>query len=180
MDLRGRHELPPVRRDEAIRLLSALLVPTWKSDFSSRIDHHQERAHHEVEPAQWALSSSRYAIFLCIFSIPMSNILTVANFRAFISSLKNAGVDMSHVSISRSYAILVGIEAYAKTRNRGRKLVKKFMHGRDKALSREQSTEKEQREKERRLGELRQRVEKEDRLEMAREMRDKLHIEKGG
>lgn len=105
----------------------------------------------------------------------------VANFRAFISSLKTAGVDMSHVSISRSYAILVGIEAYTKTRNRGRKLVKKFMHGRDKALSREQSTEKEEREKERRLGELRQRVEKEDRLETAREkMRDKLNIEKGG
>ena len=112
--------------------------------------------------------------------MPISNILTVANFRAFISSLKNAGVDMSHVSISRSYAILVGIEAYAKTRKRGRKLVKKLMHGRDKALSQEQSTEKEEREKERRLGELRQRVEKEDRLEMAREMRDKLHIEKGG
>jgi hypothetical protein len=44
------------------------------------------------------------------------------NFRAFVHSLKENGVDMSHVSISRSYAILVGLEAYVKTR-------KKFKHG---------------------------------------------------
>lgn len=34
------------------------------------------------------------------------------NFRRFVKSLKEAGVDMSHVSISKSYAILVGLEAY--------------------------------------------------------------------
>lgn len=34
------------------------------------------------------------------------------NFRKFVNSLKEAGVDMSHVSISKSYAILVGLEAY--------------------------------------------------------------------
>ena len=40
------------------------------------------------------------------------------NFRAFVHSLKDNGVDMSHVSISRSYAVLVGLEAYVKTRRK--------------------------------------------------------------
>lgn len=44
------------------------------------------------------------------------------NFRAFVHSLQDNGVDMSRVSISRSYAVLVGLEAYVKTR-------KKFKHG---------------------------------------------------
>jgi hypothetical protein len=38
------------------------------------------------------------------------------NFRLFVHSLRDAGVDMSHVSISRSYAVLVGLEAYVRTR----------------------------------------------------------------
>lgn len=37
-------------------------------------------------------------------------------------SLQDNGVDMSRVSISRSYAVLVGLEAYVKTR-------RKFKHG---------------------------------------------------
>ncbi|KAJ4296263.1 hypothetical protein N0V90_006308 [Kalmusia sp. IMI 367209] len=44
------------------------------------------------------------------------------NFRAFVHSMKENGVDMSRVSISRSYAVLVGLEAYVKTR-------RKFKHG---------------------------------------------------
>ncbi|KAI1605551.1 hypothetical protein PtrCC142_002263 [Pyrenophora tritici-repentis] len=44
------------------------------------------------------------------------------NFRAFVHSMKENGVDMSRVSISRSYAVLVGLEAYVKTR-------KKLKHG---------------------------------------------------
>lgn len=59
----------------------------------------------------------------------------VASFRAFVHALKDAGVDMSHVSISRSYAVLVGLEAYVKTRKRSKKLIKKIIHGRDKLLS---------------------------------------------
>ncbi|RFU28361.1 hypothetical protein B7463_g7967, partial [Scytalidium lignicola] len=58
----------------------------------------------------------------------------VSNFRAFIQALKDAGADMSHVSISRSYAVLVGLEAYVKTRKRGKKIVEKIMHTRDKYL----------------------------------------------
>jgi hypothetical protein len=44
------------------------------------------------------------------------------NFRSFVHSLQENGVDMSRVSISRSYAVLVGLEAYVKTR-------RKFKHG---------------------------------------------------
>lgn len=34
------------------------------------------------------------------------------NFRHFVHNLKEAGADMSHVNISRSYAVLVGLEGY--------------------------------------------------------------------
>lgn len=40
------------------------------------------------------------------------------NFRAFVHNLQDNGVDMSRVSISRSYAVLVGLEAYVKTRRK--------------------------------------------------------------
>jgi hypothetical protein len=50
----------------------------------------------------------------------------VSNFRAFVHSLKNEGVDMSRVSISRSYAVLVGLEAYVKGRRRGKKILGKL------------------------------------------------------
>lgn len=45
------------------------------------------------------------------------------NFRKFVKSLREAGVDMSHVSISKSYAILVGLEAYTNFR-KGKKKTK--------------------------------------------------------
>jgi hypothetical protein len=44
------------------------------------------------------------------------------NFRLFVHSLKDEGVDMSRVSISRAYAVLLGLEAYTKTK-------KKIEHG---------------------------------------------------
>jgi hypothetical protein len=44
------------------------------------------------------------------------------NFRLFVHSLKDEGVDMSRVSISRAYAVLLGLEAYTRTK-------KKLEHG---------------------------------------------------
>jgi hypothetical protein len=95
----------------------------------------------------------------------------VSNFRAFVHSLKEAGVDMSHVSISRSYAVLVGLEAYVKSRKRGKKLAKKLIHGRDKLLSPEETAKKDEQERdksesaaiERRFLEMKQKAEEEDR-----------------
>jgi hypothetical protein len=43
------------------------------------------------------------------------------NFRAFVHNMQDNGVDMSRVSISRSYAVLVGLEAYVKTRRKVKK-----------------------------------------------------------
>ncbi|KAI9758011.1 MAG: hypothetical protein M4579_003247 [Chaenotheca gracillima] len=40
------------------------------------------------------------------------------NFRAFIHSLKESGADTSRVSISKSYTVLVGLEAYVRTRRK--------------------------------------------------------------
>lgn len=51
---------------------------------------------------------------------------------------------MSHVSISRSYAVLVGLEAYVKTRRRGKKLLQKIVHHRDKMLSPEEVAKREE------------------------------------
>ncbi|KAJ5651457.1 uncharacterized protein N7484_005180 [Penicillium longicatenatum] len=42
----------------------------------------------------------------------------VANFRAFHHSLQERGVDLSRVSISKSYAVLAGIEGYALTKKK--------------------------------------------------------------
>ncbi|KAK0123243.1 hypothetical protein ONS96_010242 [Cadophora gregata f. sp. sojae] len=68
----------------------------------------------------------------------------VSNFRAFIHSLKDAGVDMSHVSISRSYTVLLGLEAYVKTRRRGKRFMRKLVHGKEKILSPEELAKKEE------------------------------------
>jgi hypothetical protein len=61
--------------------------------------------------------------------------------------LKDAGADMSHVSISRSYAVLVGLEAYVRSRRRGKKLVQKLIHGRDRLLSPEEVAKREEEER---------------------------------
>lgn len=97
----------------------------------------------------------------------------VSNFRAFIHSLKDAGVDMSHVSISHSYAVLVGLEAYVKTRKRGKKLLQNLVHKKDKLLSPQEATKREEEardksesaERERRFPEARQQAEAEEREE---------------
>jgi hypothetical protein len=56
------------------------------------------------------------------------------NFRFFVHSLKDAGVDMSHVSISKSYAILLGLEAYVKTRRKMKHGVRHIEDGAEKVM----------------------------------------------
>ncbi|KAL9079885.1 MAG: hypothetical protein Q9157_001287 [Trypethelium eluteriae] len=70
-----------------------------------------------------------------------------SNFRAFVHALKEEGVDMSHVSISRSYAILVGLEAYVKTRKKVKHGVSKIEEKKEEVLHPEEVAK--QREKER-------------------------------
>ncbi|KAL2443606.1 hypothetical protein ABEF95_007736 [Exophiala dermatitidis] len=57
-----------------------------------------------------------------------------ANFRAFVYSLREQGVDMSRVSISRSYAVLVGLETYVRSRKRLKALEDKVRHEKDKLI----------------------------------------------
>jgi hypothetical protein len=78
---------------------------------------------------------------------------------------------MSHVSISRSYAVLVGLEAYVKSRRRGKKIVQKLLHHRDKILSPEEVARREEEERdktesaerERRFLEMEGKADEEDR-----------------
>ncbi|KIW19592.1 hypothetical protein PV08_00165 [Exophiala spinifera] len=57
------------------------------------------------------------------------------NFRTFVHSLRDMGVDMSHVSISRSYAILIGLESYTKTRKKIKLAERKVVHEKDKLIN---------------------------------------------
>jgi hypothetical protein len=94
-------------------------------------------------------------------------------------------VDMSHVSISRSYAILVGLETYVKSRRKGKKLMHKLVHGRDKLLSpedlarrqEEERDKSESAERERRFLELKKQAEREEKLDaVGSKMKSALHL----
>ncbi|CAJ2500254.1 Uu.00g031070.m01.CDS01 [Anthostomella pinea] len=67
-----------------------------------------------------------------------------SNFRAFVHSLEDEGVDMSHVSISKSYAVLVGLEAYIKTQKKGKEALQKLTHQKEKILAPEEARKKEE------------------------------------
>lgn len=110
----------------------------------------------------------------------------MSNFRAFIHSMKDEGVDMSHVSISRSYAVLVGLEAYVKTRRRGKRFMRNLIHKKDKILSPEELAKKEEeaRDKsesaarERRFLETEREVEERERMSVGGNSRllEKMHL----
>lgn len=96
-----------------------------------------------------------------------------SNFRSFVRSLKDEGVDMSHVSISKSYAVLVGLEMYMKTRQKGKRLLQRATHKKDKVLHPEevQKREEEERDKSQSAEKERQFLEKEAREQAAEEER---------
>ncbi|KAF4538442.1 IQ motif EF-hand binding site [Lasiodiplodia theobromae] len=70
-----------------------------------------------------------------------------SNFRAFVHSLRDAGVDMSRVSISRSYAILVGLEAYVKTRRKLKHGAEHASNGKERVLHPEELAKRKEQEK---------------------------------
>ncbi|KAJ5822365.1 hypothetical protein N7447_004705 [Penicillium robsamsonii] len=55
-----------------------------------------------------------------------------ANFRAFHHALQQQGVDMSHVSMSKSYIMQAGIEGYTKTKRKARAVHKKLGNSKEK------------------------------------------------
>lgn len=67
-----------------------------------------------------------------------------SNFRAFVCSLREEGVDMSRVSISKSYAVLVGLEMYVRTRQRGKRLLERAARKRDQVVHPEEAARREE------------------------------------
>ncbi|KIV89557.1 hypothetical protein PV10_06947 [Exophiala mesophila] len=67
-----------------------------------------------------------------------------ANFRAFVHALRDEGVDMSRVSISRSYAVLVGLESYVHTRRRVKHTEKMAIRKKDELLHPEKVQQEEE------------------------------------
>lgn len=80
---------------------------------------------------------------------------------------------MSHVSISRSYAVLVGLEAYVRTRKKGKRFLQRLVHHKDKILDPVEVAKREEDERdksesaaiEQRVLEMRQKAEEEERDE---------------
>lgn len=62
-----------------------------------------------------------------------------SNFRAFLHSLKEEGVDMSRVRVSKSYAVLVGLETYVKVRKKGKDAVRRITHTKSRVVSSEET-----------------------------------------
>ncbi|VDB83888.1 Bgt-4137 [Blumeria graminis f. sp. tritici] len=67
----------------------------------------------------------------------------VANFRAFVQALQEAGADVSHLSISRAYTILVGFETYKKTRQTAKHYLDQISMKRNKPATLQISTKRE-------------------------------------
>jgi hypothetical protein len=96
-----------------------------------------------------------------------------SNFRAFVRNLKEEGADMSRVSISKSYTILVGLETYVKTRRKGKEFVGKLIHGKDKLVAPEEVKKREEEKKDKSKS-----AEKERKvLELEREEAERVKIE---
>ena len=68
-----------------------------------------------------------------------------ASFRAFMRSLQEEqGVDMSAVTVSKSYSVLVGMETYVKARTKGKEVVGKIMHQKNRVLAPEKYRKREE------------------------------------
>ncbi|KAJ6014191.1 hypothetical protein N7540_008782 [Penicillium herquei] len=66
----------------------------------------------------------------------------VANFRAFHHSLQERGVDLSRISISKSYAVLAGIEGYTLTKRKVHSMQEKLGEAKQKLHSGRRKEEK--------------------------------------
>ncbi|TDZ33243.1 IQ domain-containing protein IQM6 [Colletotrichum spinosum] len=70
-----------------------------------------------------------------------------SNFRAFVKNLKEEGVDTSHVSISKSYAVLVGLEVYVKSRQKSKRTLEKMSLKKEKVVAPEEFRKREEEER---------------------------------
>ncbi|CAI4218701.1 unnamed protein product [Parascedosporium putredinis] len=70
-----------------------------------------------------------------------------SNFRTFVKNLKESGVDMGRVSISKSYMILTGLEMYVKTSTKGKKMMNKLLHHKEQIVDPTKAAQKEENQK---------------------------------
>jgi hypothetical protein len=106
----------------------------------------------------------------------------VKNFQSFVNNLKHTGVDMSRVSISRSYAVLVGLEGYLGAKRsvkRGEQRLKDAIHPEE--ARRRQEAEKDQsksaqRERQLLAAQARQEEEAKRQSSVTHRLKSKLHI----
>lgn len=61
-----------------------------------------------------------------------------SNFRAFLKSLREEGVDMKHVTISKSYAVLVGLETYVKIHKKGKEVIERLKRAKERVVAPEE------------------------------------------
>jgi hypothetical protein len=71
----------------------------------------------------------------------------VKNFREFIRNLKVAGADLSKLNVSRSYAVILGLEGYVKVKKRATTMTQKgkdFLNPEEKRKREEAEMDKSQ------------------------------------
>lgn len=69
----------------------------------------------------------------------------VRNFREFVKNLREAGADMSRCNISRSYAVILGLEGYLEVKKRGKIVergMKELLHPEERRKREEEETDK--------------------------------------
>ncbi|KAI9764528.1 MAG: hypothetical protein M1840_008354 [Geoglossum simile] len=71
-----------------------------------------------------------------------------SNFRSFVRMLKKSGADMSRVSISKSYAVLVGLEMYTRTRQKVKAVYQSTHKRKEEVLHPKAMAEEKERERE--------------------------------
>ncbi|THZ48677.1 hypothetical protein D6C86_00586 [Aureobasidium pullulans] len=108
------------------------------------------------------------------------------SFRGFVHSLKDAGADMSRVSISRSYAVLVGLEGYLGAKRnvkKGEQRIKDMIHP-EEARQREEAEKDKSKsaQKEREILEAQAKKEEEARRQssITDRLKNKLHLGSDG
>lgn len=72
-----------------------------------------------------------------------------AAFRGFVANIKEEGVDMTRVSISKSYAVLLGLEGYLGTKKKAKSGVKSLERRMEKLLKPDEARKREEKEKDR-------------------------------
>lgn len=98
------------------------------------------------------------------------------NFKLFVQSLRDAGADMSHVSISRSYAVVVGLEAYLNTTSKFKRGITLANQKKESVLNPEAARKRQEAETDQSESAKREREHLLQEQKLAEEMRSKMTL----